>query len=260
MDTFYEGEHSIIFGSKHSWEDWKLIPTKRYSIPPPEIDTKLVEIPGASGFLDLTSSLTGFPMYKSRECSFEFYVAHDQTDLPWDRLYAQIVGYLHGMTRQLILTDDPGYYYTGYFEVENFTSGKSYSSVSIKGTLQPYKWLRWTTLEEWMWDPFDFIYGEITQSMFKDITVTSGSQNFRRWEARHVGTAPVCPKITVSGGNMTLKIDNHGTGKGVKTFELQNGLNDNPQIMLCCPDPDDYINMTIEGSGTVSFDFRPGGI
>ena len=32
----YTGEHAIIFGNKHSWEDWHLYPAKRYVIPPPK--------------------------------------------------------------------------------------------------------------------------------------------------------------------------------------------------------------------------------
>lgn len=263
MDTFYEGEHSIIFGSKHSWDDWKLIPAKLHNIPAPSINEKTIEIPGASGYLDLTDTLLGFPTYKDRTGNFEFYVANDQLDMTRDQLYSELCAYLHGRRRQCILTDDPAYYYEGRFSVDSFSAGKSYSTVQIKYTLDPYKYLRWTTCGDWLWDPFDFIYGEITQSDFKDLPVVDGSQNFRKWTRNQIGGMPVCPVITTSitsGSTMTLKIDNVGTGKGVKTFTLQNGENLDPQIMLVCPDVDDYVNMTVTGVGTISFDFRPGGI
>lgn len=262
MDTYYEGEHSIIFGSKHSWNDWKLIPAKRHSIAPPSVNEKVIEIPGASGYLDLTDTLLGFPTYKDRQGSFEFYVANDQS-MPWQQLYSEIAAYLHGRERKCILTDEPAYYYQGRFTLDSFSAGKSYSTVQIKYTLEPYKYLRWTTCGDWLWDPFDFIYGEITKTDFKDIPVVSGSQNEKQWTRQQVGAIPVCPKITVNctqGSTMTLKVNNVGTGKGEKTFTLQNGVNDNPQIMLVCPDVDDIITISVTGQGTISFDFRPGGI
>lgn len=262
MDTYYSGEHSIIFGSKHSWNDWGLVPSERPSVALPSVNTYTIDIPGANGQLDLSEVLLGFPTYKNRTGTWKFNIAHDQTNYTWDRLYEAMANYLHGRKRQCILTDDPAYFYDGRYTVEQISSGKNFSTISVKYTLDPFKWMTWTTCGDWLWDPFDFIYGEITKSDFANLPVVANDQNFKVWTQSQVGMAPVTPTITVNSSDgtsgMTLLIDNVGTGKGVKTFELQNGVNVNPQIMISCPDADSTTRIVVYGEGTISFDFRPG--
>jgi hypothetical protein len=226
------------------------------------VNTYTIEVPGTNGVLDLSEVLLGFPTYGTRTGNWKFNIADDKTTYTWDRLYEAMAAYLHGRTRTCILTDDPAYYYTGRYTVEQIKPGKNFSTISIKYTLDPFKWMTWTTCGDWLWDPFDFIYGEITKSDFSNINVAAGSQNLKSWTQAQIGMAPVTPTITVASSDgesgMTIAIDNRGTGKGVKTFSLQNGVNYNPQIMLSCPDADDVTLMTITGEGTISIDFRPG--
>lgn len=262
MDTTYFGDHSIIFGTKHTWVDWGLVPSERPSVAMPSVNTYVIDIPGANGQLDLSDVLLGFPTYKNRTGNWKFNIANDKTDYTWDRLYEAIANYLHGRKRQCVLTDDPAYYYNGRFEVEQIESGKNFSTIAIKYDLDPFKWLTWTTCGSWLWDPFDFVYGEITKSDFANLQVVADSQNLHTWTQTQIGMAPVTPTITVNSADgtsgMTISIDNRGTGKGVKSFTLQNGENYNPQIMLSCPDADDITLMTVSGEGTISIDFRPG--
>ena len=78
----YHGIHFVMdpkIGETESleydtYETWHLIPTSRPVINPPEVKTKYVEIPGANGKLDLTESLTGYPLYDSRTGSIEYRV------------------------------------------------------------------------------------------------------------------------------------------------------------------------------------------
>ena len=58
--------HSITFGDKNTWDDWHLIPSKRPSFNPPNVKSQYVDIPGGNGVLDLTESLTGYPLYNTR--------------------------------------------------------------------------------------------------------------------------------------------------------------------------------------------------
>ena len=69
--------HSITFinsqnKEKNTWDDWYLIPSSRPVFNPPSVKTQYIDIPGANGQIDLTESLTGYPVYKNREGSWNF--------------------------------------------------------------------------------------------------------------------------------------------------------------------------------------------
>ena len=38
--------HSIAFGNKNTWDDFYLVPSTKPIILPPEVKTKIVDIPG----------------------------------------------------------------------------------------------------------------------------------------------------------------------------------------------------------------------
>ena len=89
--TYYTEEHSVSFGDlvtrtsggytytefskvANTWTDWYLIPSSRLSVAHPTIVTKFIEVPGSDGMLDLTTYLTGRPVYGQRQGSFSFNV------------------------------------------------------------------------------------------------------------------------------------------------------------------------------------------
>lgn len=261
MQTVYNGEHSIVFGSKHSWEDWGLVPSSLPIVNMPEVNENIIEIPGMNGVLDLSDIPLGFPTYKQRSGSWEFKIAHDVTGLSWADTYSMISAYLHGRKRTCILTDDRSYFYTGRFKISSLKSDKMCNTITIDYDLSPFKEMIWTTCEDWQWDPFDFIYGEITQSDFKDIPVSSGSVNLIRWTQNQIGARPVVPTITVNsdgGEGMEFRYYNTVQGESWKTFQLEDGETYDPLIEFACPDPEDATGISILGSGTISIDFRPG--
>ena len=107
--------HSITIGEKNTWDDWHLIPSSRPLFNPPPVKTNYIEIPGGDGIIDLTTALTGRPVYGNRTGSWDFYVENGWMD--WHVLYSEIMVYLHGQKFQAILEDDPDYYYEGRFDV-----------------------------------------------------------------------------------------------------------------------------------------------
>jgi hypothetical protein len=261
MQTIYSGEHSVIFGDKHSWEDWGLVPASLPIIAMPEVNENIIEVPGMNGVVDLSDVPLGFPTYKLREGSLEFKIAHDTSERTWSETYSMIASYLHGRRRTCILTDDRSYYYTGRFKISELKSDKMCNTITIDYVLDPFKEMIWTTCGDWEWDPFDFIYGEITQGDFKNIPVSASSTNLIRWDQNQIGAKPVVPTITVNsaGGNgMEFRYANSIQGNTFKSFQLSDGENYNPQIEFACPDPDNFTAISIIGSGTISIDFRPG--
>ena len=130
--------HSITFGDKNTWDDWHLVPASRPLFNPPTVKTKIIDIPGANGNLDLSDSLTKYPVYNNREGQIEFIVMNDYWE--WYDAYSTIMNYLHGQTMKAILEDDQEWYYIGRFSVNSWKSNKDYSRIVIDYSVKPFKY------------------------------------------------------------------------------------------------------------------------
>lgn len=150
--------------SKHTWKDWRLVPTSRPVIAPPDVKENYIDISGADGYIDLTESLTGDVKYKNRTGSIEFLVENKES---WELVYSNILDYLHGQKKKMILDDDQGYYYIGRFSINEWKSEKFKSKIVINYNTDPYKYEQKSSLEDWEWDTFNFETGYIRD--YKDI-------------------------------------------------------------------------------------------
>lgn len=235
--------HSINFGNKNTWDDWRLIPTSRPVFLPPDVKKVLVDLPGSDGVIDLTESLTGYVKYGNRKGSFEFRV-HTKRD--WVDVYSTIMDYLHGQKMKIILDDDPGYYYLGRAYVNEWKSQKNNSVIVIDAEVEPYKYELFGSLEEWEWDPFNFEtgiireYGNIEVDGNKTITIDGNRR-------------PVVPKFTIAstdGNGMRIR---QTTGNN-RTYTVQDGTVRIPEIVIV-----EGINkIRFDGYGTVSIGYRGG--
>lgn len=236
--------HSISFISgsteMNTWDDWHLIPSSRPVFNPPKVKTQYVDIPGGNGQLDLTEILTGYPLYENRTGSIEFYVENGHAE--WDDLYSQIMNYLHGKHMTAYLEDDPGFVYEGRFTVNSWKSDKWWSTITIDYDVYPYKRERFSSLEDWLWDPFDFETGVIRE--YKNLTI-NGSLTVV------IGGTyePVSPTITVTDrtSELTLSVSGH-------KYTLQDGENYIYDIVV----KDTDVNFVFSGKATISIDFRGG--
>lgn len=170
--TYYTEEHSISFGSlktvtsggvtntefktdANTWTDWHLIPSSRPSIAHPSVATKFVEIPGSDGMLDLTTYLTGKPVYGMRQGSISFIVDNEHEN--WETIRTKIVAVLHGKRILMRLMDDPLYYYSGFFTVGQWKSNSDHSEIDISYQLEPYKMkIAEDGANPVLWDSFNF--------------------------------------------------------------------------------------------------------
>lgn len=127
----------------NTWEDWHLVPSSRPVIVPPKVQTKYVDIPGADGSLDLTDYLAGRPTFANREGTIDFTVLNNYNiegyEYVWSGLYSDIMDYLHGKRKLMILEDDPVYYYQGRFSVDSWATDQHNSKITIGYNLWPYK-------------------------------------------------------------------------------------------------------------------------
>lgn len=140
--------------TRHTFLDWFLSPVERPSIDKAEVKENYIEIPGTNGGLDLTESLTGSPLYKYIEGSFEFKVLNDrrlpilnnkcelikEKEITWEYLNRDIRSFLNGKERYMMLEDDPSWYYKGRFTVERYdASNAANSRITISYKVYPFK-------------------------------------------------------------------------------------------------------------------------
>lgn len=249
--------HSITFGDKNTWDDWRLVPSSRPLFKPPAQKVKTLDIPGGDGVLDLSQSLTGYPVYQNRTGSIEFYVMNDFK--PWHMAYSDIMDYLHGQTMQARLEDDPEYFYEGRFAINEWKSEKDWSKIVIDYNVGPYKWSNQSSTDDWVWDPFNFQNGVIRTKLFKNIPVTTSSKELTL-EALLFGRAPVCPKFltaTSAGRGVHIRFVNPQLGLDI-TKILPDGEIQIPEFVFFGDAGAKIYMWTDTGTGTVSIDFRQG--
>lgn len=265
--------HSLDIGNKNTWDDWHLVPTSRPVISMPELKTQYVDIPGADGHIDMSEALTRYPVYENREGSLEFIVENGFKD--WSALYSEIADYLHGLNKQVILNDDPGYYYEGRMFVESWDSPSdgTWSTITLGYNFQPYKMSISTATEDWLWDPFDLEHGVIHPIYFRNIEFNDSSNwTTIEFEADTLGRKVVVPTITANFSmagsyldirfinpeidfDRTITLHTSGTGgSGTRT------VTDSTSFALSSINPTNRCKLMYKGSGngTFTIDFRTG--
>lgn len=266
--------HSVTFGSKNTWDDWHLVPSSRPVINPPAQKTKTLDIPGADGLIDLSTSLTGYPVYQNRTGSIEFLVMNDYnpwgaTYDAWNETYSDISDYLHGQTMRMILDDDDKYYYEGRFAVNSWKSDSNWSKITIDYDVGPYKWGK-ITAKEWSNYLYDSSWDPILDSSSKNIVPTTylGPDIFHgisvgataqtiTLDASYLGRAPVCPMFTVTTRPVTVVFTNTTLGIS-ETLTLPVGTTTATDCIFYGDSGATLELYTASGAATVSLNFRLG--
>ena len=246
--------HSITFNrrfttpytkvvSKNTYTDFKLAPSSRPVIAPPELKETYVDIPGGNGTIDLSEVVSGCPVYKDREGDIEFYVLNEnypgfQSYDTWIKRYTDIMNFLHGKSIEVVLEDDPDYYYRGRFSVDEWASEKDYSMLTFHYVLEPFKWCSKSSL--------------VTKPNLKDITINNTDPGVTiHLTEDDTGTAPVIPTFVLSAG-MTVIFQN-SIGENVTKNFIAGRITD-PDMRFTGGD----TKITFKGNGVVSLDFYEG--
>ena len=282
----------------NTYKDLFLVPTSRPVINPPSVKTKQIEVPGANGIIDLTESLTPYPVFNNRQGSIEFAVLNEKKlsngkEMQWHTLYSKILNMLHGRKAKVILEDDPGWYYEGRWTVNNWTSNAdgTWSNVTLDYDLYPYKLDVNTSIDgaaetgtdRWKWSPFSFVDGVILNlleaqgwsygqgdAFFKNIPVNSSEYVkygvFKSASSTDpillreiTGWMPVSPEITFSNGNMGIRITNAELGYNYKKTYVSAGTYTDPTCLFYDWSGDGY-HVYLKGNGTVTINFRRGSL
>ena len=229
--------NGVLFGSKHSYKDWGLLLAERPIISPAPVKGNYLDVPNANGLLDLTAKFGGVK-YGNRDIKMKFHIMHDRKD--WSELCSEIQDYLHGQDMKIILDEDPTYYYTGRLTVDEWASSKVTSVIAISGYVFPYKLERFTSLEAWEWDNFNFEKGIIRD--YKDLVVDGVYKleiEGKRME--------VIPTFTVSGESLDVEFNGN-------TYTLPLGTSEILNIILT----EGHNTLTFTGHGKVSVLYQGG--
>lgn len=264
---------SIAFNGINTWDTWRLIPSSRPVINPPGFKSNYIEIPGMDGSIDISTVLTGgYPTYSNRTGSIEYYVMREYDEYySWINVYHRIMSYMHGRRFKVILLEDPYYYYTGRMTVNQWRSEKDWSKIVLDYTFDPYKLAVHATNGPWIWDPFDFVNGIVTDYVKyigkdgKGVKFINSSSvlDFKIY----AGSMRICPTFNVSitktpvtltfdfytGSDYTrgTKIKSHDvtlSSSGTSTFKFYDiSLKDGTYTLRVS-----LKNTTINGNDTVS--------
>lgn len=207
----------VRFGDYHSFNDLHLILSKK-EIGAPSVRKDVLEIKGSDGVLDYTDFFGG-PKYGNVTHRFTF-----STIVPRNELldqFSSVKNALHGRKMNIVLDDDPSYYYVGRLDVSSFTDEKGIGKITVDADCEPWKYKQAVTAVQ-----YD-VEGEMLVTL----------QNSRK---------PVVPIITTFS-DMSFIFD------GV-TYAHEAGVFEIPEIQLT----EGENEITITGTGNVRFVYQEG--
>ena len=243
--------HSVTIGSMNTYTDWHLVPDGRPVIAMPEVRTNYVDVPGMNGSLDLTESLTGYPLYNNREGELLFHVLNGHER--WEILQQRIASYLHGRVHKVILEDDSDWFYQGRISFDEWVSNNdgTWSDVKLSYTLDPYKY---RTVESNIETP----------SLYSNITVSNSTVTKVLGGTGSIGGMPLVPEFVLSnvaGSGVTITLNNSELGiTNLSKTVNSNGSRKYYDMVLSDLSGENTCNLTFSGQGRVTVKFRRGSL
>lgn len=231
--------YSVSIDGIHMLEVYNMPLESMNCVQPPEVKTNAIDIPGRDGTLDLTDFF-GKTYYQNREITMVFGRIYDKT--VWPQIYSEILNRFHGKRCQIIFDDDPNYYWEGRISVDSYERTQRLGTLTMTVEAAPYKYTVGDTGDDdWLWDPFDFVYGVIRE--YGNIQVNG------RLDFIVDGTPmPSVPEIEVSA-DMQVQFEG-------KTYDLKYGMNKIYGIEIV----DGQNHLIFIGNGTVKIHYRGGSL
>lgn len=208
----------VKFDGLHSYDEWGLILTEK-ELKSPDIKTYTVDIEGINGVLDFTDFF-GAVKYENRQLTFKF-IAPKVEPQGFLYLYSLVQETLHGKKMQVILDDDPAWFYYGRVSINEWKSNKGVGEIVIEVDAEPFK----QSISE----------TSVTRSVNSSAGITLENDKM-----------PVVPTITTNA-EMLLDFGSYNEIFPAGTFQV-------PEIEL--GEGSNYVY--VEGTGTITFKYRKG--
>lgn len=211
----------ITFGTLHSYNDLHLILNAK-EIGSPQVKTRKIDIEGAHSALDYTDFF-GEPTYEDVTHKFQFSTIVPQVQfLAW---YSFVKNVLHGKKMQIILDDDPGFYYVGRPHVSSFTTEKNIGMISVEAECDPFKYKVEKTVVK------------VDISGIETISLTNSRKR-------------AVPEVVITTAS-SIRIEYQGN-----IWDLGNGSFTLPELELV--EGDNPVTLT--GTGTITFTYQEGSL
>lgn len=229
----------------HTLDDWGMALGNNNYIGVPEMETTYIQVPGRDGLIDVSEAIAGRRVYKKRALAFQLGGIRER--LNWDGVISSLRNNVHGRVCRLTIDNDDGYYWRGRVFITDFDRFRDLGTFTLSvPNADPYKYDATSSTEPWLWDPFNFETGVITQTGSETI-VGSGSITIPK------GHMLTCPDIVVSekvSSSFYVEFD------GV-SYELTTGSNIIPSIMI---GGESEVTLNFTGSATVQVAYRGGSL
>ena len=261
---FFRGDVETldIEQATNTYDDWHIVPTSRPVIAPPKQKLTQIDIPGANGVLDLSNSLTHYPVFENRTGTMEFAVLNDVTE--WVTAYTKILRFLQGNNVKMIMEDDPNYFYEGRVYVDKWNSKNdgTWSVITLGYDLYPYRLSIKTSNDDWLWDPFNFETDVVQQTAFTAIRVDADGDDWVEKDFTGlIDIMPVVPLFIVDTDDdqpMQAQLYNSDLKMYWTDLSLPEGSNKIYDCILCEATPESVVKMRFKGHGVVTIQFRSG--
>ena len=261
---FFRGdvESFDISNAVNTLKDWYIVPLGRPLINPPQQKRQTIDIPGANGILDLSNSLTHYPVFENRTGQIQFAKLNDVPQNDWLTVYTKMMKFLQGNEVKMIMEEDPKFFYEGMFWVDEWNSRNdgTWSEVTIGYDVQPYRRSIYSSVDDWLWDPFNFETDMIQDTVFSRIQIDSDDWDERDFTGL-IDMMPVIPEFTVTttdGNPMLAQLYNSDLKFNWKDINLPNGSGIVYDCILSEATPESVVKMRFKGHGTVTMKFRSG--
>lgn len=229
----------ITIGDKHTYRDWGL-EWLGYTITSPAPKTKLIEVPGRNGAIDLSESLTGGVCYNNRTLNLQFTNSQDYES--WHSKYSEIANYCHGKKLKIILDTDPHYYYYGRLTLDELQDNNTMGQLNFSVDADPFKYEHITSSDDWLWDDFHFPTDVVRN--YKDIPII-GKTNVKL-----IGTNRAVAATVTCSAAMQVVFDY--PAEGLVSIDLSPGDNRDYHLVV---NPGEQTWKFV-GAGTVTITFR----
>ena len=229
----------------HTLNDWNLALGNNNYIGDPEMETTYIQVPGRNGLIDASEVVAGRRIYIKRALSFELGGINPR--LNWDGIISGFRNSVNGRICRLTLDNDRGYFWRGRVYINGFDRFRDVGTLTLDVPVaDPYKYDVISSAEPWLWDPFNFETGVITQTG-SEVISGSGTVTINH------GHMLACPQIVVSDlSSATFTVEYDGT-----EYPLTVGTNIIPSILV---GGEEDVTLTFTGSATVQVVYRGGSL
>lgn len=249
MNALSIGAKIIIYATNeefHTLDDWGLAIGNNNYIGDPEQHLDFISVKGRNGLLDVSEALTGRPTYSSREINVLFGGIHNRLD--WDSIISDLRNKIEGKQIKLIFDNDPTYYWLGRCHITGFDRMRELGTFTLSiPKADPYKYNIQSFNEDWLWDPFNFETGVVTDA--SEHIITGHTEILLPY-----GKMPVSPTIIVTNINTFLTVQKYGD---TRVIDLRLGEN---KVYAITVNDINESTLIFEGSGTFSINYRGGSL